>query len=618
MDSVRDDSELTAILLAAFEAIPEGFVIYGPDDRLVACNSAYRRLYDLSAPAMTVGAPFETILRCGLENGQYPEAGETAEEHEAWLSERLAAHRRADTDIEQRLDDDRWLQIRERRLETGHVIGFRSDVTALKRLSMDHDRLSRTIERSAQEIHLIDARTGRYIDINRGACLNLGYTRAEMMGRTPACINPEFTDADIAEMLKPLIAGEVPLIELETTHQRSDGTTYPCRLRIFHDRGEEEAGGGVIVAFAQDISESRRLERELAQGRADLEILLQGIPDLVVRAKPDTTLTFVNARFAHSRGMPPAELVGRRLADLMSGEQRHAFERNVDALTPDLPVVNAMEHVVDRSGVEHTYQWSHTMRFDGDMADSLFSVGRDVTEVYAANEALAKANTNLESFAYAASHDLRSPIQTMRSLLGILEEDYLKDAPDDARMVFERLKGVSDRMLQLSNGVLDYARIAGKPPEVSTFDSGEMLDGVLGNLEAEIAESGARIAVEGTMPVVTAGRPQIAQVFQNLVSNALKFHRPGQAPEIDIASATRGHFHVFSIRDRGIGIGEEDREDIFKPFNRLHGRRAYSGSGLGLTICRRIVEAHGGRIRAARREGGGTWIEFSIKDQIDG
>jgi len=617
MDTVQENSGLAVILLAAFEAIPEGFVIYGPDDRLVACNAAYRRLYSLSSSAMKPGTPFETILRHGLENGQYPAAGETAREHEAWLKERLAAHRRADTDIEQRLDDDRWLQIRERRLETGHVIGFRSDITAIKRLGIAHDRLSRTVERSAQEIYLLDPATARYIDVNRGASLNLGYAREELLGRSPDFITPDFDEAAVFDIVAPLIDGTLPVLEFETLHRRRDGTTYPCRIRAFHDR-EDPDSAGVIVAFGQDISESRRLERELAQGRADLEILLQGIPDLIVRAKPDTTLTFVNTRFAESRGIPSTALVGRRLIDLMTGQQRREVEEKLSALTPDLPVLSAMEQVVDRTGTERSYQWSHTMRFDGETADSLFSVGRDVTELYAVNEALAKANINLESFAYAASHDLRSPIQTMRSLLGVLEEDYLKDAPEDARIVFDRLKGVSDRMLQLSNGVLDYARVSGKPPEVVVFDSGEMIDGVLGNLEAEIAESGARVTVEGKMPVLTAGRPQIAQVFQNVVSNALKFCRPGEAPEIEIGSATRGTFHVFSVKDRGIGIDEESREDIFKPFNRLHGRRAYSGSGLGLTICRRIVEAHGGRIRAANRKGGGTWIEFSIKDQTDG
>lgn len=359
---------------------------------------------------------------------------------------------------------------------------------------------------------------------------------------------------------------------------------------------------------------------------AVLRASLEELPVGFVIYDPDDRLIFCNPVHKRSYALSADAMVpGARFEDILRyGLQRNQYpEAGRSSETRARWLADRLAHyrAADRPLIQQVgpSQWLriHERRL---AAGHTVSIWSDIsalhhleTDLIKANDALAAANEELQGFAYAASHDLRSPIQTMRSLLDILEEDYFDTMPEDARAIVGRLTGVAERMIRLSNGVLDYARVSGSSTASAPFDCGKLLAGVIADLEAEIAAEDARIAI-GPMPRIVAIREQIGQVFQNLIGNSLKFHSPDRPSEITVTARLAHRFHEFTITDNGIGLSQDDSEAIFAPFRRLHGRHRFAGSGLGLTICRRIVLAHGGRIRAENRDTAGARFIFTLPE----
>jgi len=314
-----DDRSIGDILRASIEEIPEGFVVYDPDDRLVICNTAYKKIYALSAEAMVPGTRFEDILRYGLRRNQYPEAGSTPQAREKWLADRLGIHRAADRRVIQQVGPSRWLQIRERKLPSGHIVGIRSDISELRRLEAQNRWRGDIIDRSAHEMFIVDAKTGRFVYVNGGARRNLGYTPGELALLCPWDINAEFDHAGIESLFAPLREGERDTIRIDTVHRRRDGSTYPCHVTIYLDR---EGDSDVFVGIAEDMTVHRALEGEIALRRRDLEILLQNIPDAIGRSGPDTTLTYTNDPYRMLLGDGDGDLVGRSFLDFVMPSRR--------------------------------------------------------------------------------------------------------------------------------------------------------------------------------------------------------------------------------------------------------------------------------------------------------
>lgn len=223
---------------------------------------------------------------------------------------------------------------------------------------------------------------------------------------------------------------------------------------------------------------------------------------------------------------------------------------------------------------------------------------------------LARSNTDLEQFAYVASHDLREPLRMIAIYTELLARRYrgTMDAEADG-FIRTVLDGV-ERMETLIRDLLTYsATIHSEPLPRERFDAGEAVEAALKHLEPWIRESGARIET-GPLPEVAGDRVQFVRVFQNLLSNALKY-RSGAPVDIRVRAEQEDGAWMFSVEDNGIGIPADYHETIFSPFKRLHGRE-YQGSGVGLAICRRVVERHGGRIWVESSPGQGATFRFTI------
>jgi PAS domain S-box-containing protein len=226
---------------------------------------------------------------------------------------------------------------------------------------------------------------------------------------------------------------------------------------------------------------------------------------------------------------------------------------------------------------------------------------------------LARSNDDLEQLAYVASHDLQEPLRMIASYLQLLDKRYTETLDADGREFIGYAVDGARRMQALIDDLLSYSRIGTKTQAMKATDCGKLIGQVLEGLDLAIRESGARVHC-GDMPVVHADPNRLAQLFQNLIANAIKF-RTDAPPEVWIRADPTEEGWCFSVQDNGIGIPAEYRERVFAMFQRLHSRREYPGTGIGLAICKRIVERHGGRIWIEDGPGTGTVFRFTLPQQ---
>jgi signal transduction histidine kinase len=244
-------------------------------------------------------------------------------------------------------------------------------------------------------------------------------------------------------------------------------------------------------------------------------------------------------------------------------------------------------------------------------------LGREVAErqkaeakVHQAVVELERSNADLQAFAYIASHDLQEPLRMVSSYLGLLQSRYQGQLDADAQDFIAFAVDGATRMQRLINDLLAYSRVRSRDKPLAPTDSESVLNLALANLQAAFEESGA-VITHDPLPTVTADAPLLVQVFQNLLGNAIKFCRQG-APRIHVSAAIQGDEWVFAVRDHGIGIDPQYHQRIFAIFQRLHGRNEYPGTGIGLALCKRIVEHHGGRIWVESELNQGATFYFTI------
>ena len=236
-------------------------------------------------------------------------------------------------------------------------------------------------------------------------------------------------------------------------------------------------------------------------------------------------------------------------------------------------------------------------------------------------EKLARSNADLERFAYIASHDLKEPLRMVMSFTKLLAKRYKDRLDTDAEQFIGFAVDGAERMEQLIQDLLTYSRVSVADKQFQPVDCQAAFTLALINLKTAIEESGATVT-RGPLPVVPGDHTQLAQLFQNLIGNAVKYR--SEAPPTVHVSATRrtvpddSDEWLFSVRDNGIGIDPQYAERIFVIFQRLHGREQYPGTGVGLAICKKIVERHGGRIWVESRLGQGSTFYFTLRENLSG
>ena len=223
---------------------------------------------------------------------------------------------------------------------------------------------------------------------------------------------------------------------------------------------------------------------------------------------------------------------------------------------------------------------------------------------------LARSNSDLEQFAYAASHDLQEPLRTITAYLGLVKDRYAGDLDDTAQEFIDYAVDGAERMRTLINDLLDYSRVNVQERPQESVNCDDAMEAAIRSLNQAIERNGADIKIS-PLPVVIGDESQLHRLFQNLLSNALKF-RGDNSPVIRVWAELHGDEWIFSVKDNGIGIAPEYREKVFGMFSRLHSRAQYEGTGVGLALCSKIAQRHGGRIWVESDVGKGATFRFNI------
>jgi PAS domain S-box-containing protein len=320
-------------------------------------------------------------------------------------------------------------------------------------------------------------------------------------------------------------------------------------------------------------------------------------------------------------GYAPKEAVGRPIAQMFAPEAREPLRQMIDHHTPGDPTVSGEFRGLRRDGspipLQVVVQSGVVEGMRGHKVTGLYL--RDFAEreklvdaLASRGAALARSNRELEQFAYIASHDLQEPLRMVGSYTQLLEQRYADRLDDDAREFLRYAREGANRMRELIDALLSYSRIDTRAQAYRPVPMDQVLNVALTNLKASIEAANATI-IRGNLPTVEGDPVQLGQVLQNLIGNAIKFRGP-DPPHIWVSAVGMGPVWKFSVRDDGIGIAPEYQERIFIIFQRLHSREEYPGTGIGLAVCKKVVERHGGRlwVESTGTPGQGSTFYFTV------
>jgi PAS domain S-box-containing protein len=335
--------------------------------------------------------------------------------------------------------------------------------------------------------------------------------------------------------------------------------------------------------------------------------LLDLAPDAFIACDADQAITFWNRGAEAMYGWSAQEATGRNVHDLISPDRAGEGAGMAGLAETGHWQGDARHRTRDGRSIAIEGRWNVVVDDTG-AAVGLIGTSRDVTARQAIEEDLSRSNAELQQFANVASHDLAEPLRTIASFVQLLAQRYVGRLDADAdEFIGFTLDGVK-RMQALIQDLLSYSNVSQLDYDLATVDCDELVIEVGTALRAEEAIS------RSALPSIRADAGQLRRVFQNLIGNGLKFVPPDREPRVTVSADRRDACWQFSVADNGIGITAGDRDGIFKMFQRLHSQEEFPGTGMGLSICQRIVERHGGRLWVDSVEGRGSTFHFTIPD----
>jgi len=500
-------------------------------------------------------------------------------------------------------------------------ISVRKD--AEKRMALIDDRYRGLLETAADAMVVSDSR-GQILLINAETERVFGYSREELIGQTIEVLIPEaFRKGhpqhrqDYNAHPRTRLIGE----SLELRGLRKDRTEFPIEIMLSPMKSAE---GTLVTAAIRDITERKRAEEALRRSEEGYRLILSNVKDYAMFML-DTTGVVVtwNDGAEKMKGFVADEIIGQNFSRFYTAEDMRDEK-------PAFGLEQAAKH--QRYEVEGWRVRKDGSRFFADVVITALhdqtgrlrgfgKITRDITERKKADERMTKtvaelkrSNDELQQFAYVASHDLQEPLRMVASYTQLLAKRYQGRLDSDADEFIAFAVDGCSRMRGLIQDLLTYSRAGARGKSLVETSAEDTLQEALVNLSATIEQSGA-VVTHDSLPVILADGNQLVQVFQNLVGNAIKY-RGTEVPRIHVSASKNGSPEwIFSVRDNGLGIDPKYFERVFVLFQRLHLQTEFEGTGIGLAVCKKIVERLGGRIWVESQLGQGSTFYFALPEK---
>jgi PAS domain S-box-containing protein len=491
---------------------------------------------------------------------------------------------------------------------------------AEKHLALMEGRYRGLLEAAPDAMVVVNPR-GDIVLLNVQAEQRFGYRRDELVGQKVTNIIPEgFAERLVADGLRS--AGDALAQQIGTGIElialRKNGTEFPIEIML---SPLDSAEGILVTAAIRDISVRKEAEKHLARMEGRYRGLLEAAPDAMVVVNQDGDIVLLNVQAEKQFGYHRDELVGQRMKNIIPAGFAERLIADALRSTED-----ALAQQIG-TGIEITGRRKDGTEFPIEIMLSplesaegvlVTAAIRDITTRKVAEahllykvEELNRSNEELGQFAYIASHDLQEPLRMVASYTQLLARRYKGRLGSNADEFITFAVDGANRMQRLIQDLLAYSHVGTKGKELLETSGEDALQRAVLNLRGAIADSGARVTHD-PLPAVMADETQLVQLFQNLVGNAIKYQNPG-VPRIHISAVKNGGGKwTFSVRDNGLGIDPQYFERIFVMFQRLHTREEFAGTGIGLAICKKIVERHGGEISVQSQPGEGSTFSFAL------
>ncbi len=490
---------------------------------------------------------------------------------------------------------------------------------------IQEQRLRTLIDYAPEAIVVLDADTGLFVDANENALQLYGVPRDELYKMGPVNTSPPELDgrptADVArEKVGAALAGEVPVFEW--LHQNAEGQLISCEVRLVR---MPSASGNLIRGSITDITDRKHAERVLRENEQRLRLIVEQLPAIIWTT--DEELNFTSSQGAALQGLhlETNEVVGQSLYEFfqIEGTKHPRIAPHLSALMGNSAVLTEewagrafearVEPLRDQDGrIRGTVGIAHDVTERIEAAHKL-QVANDRLEerVEQRTAQLAASNADLEQFAYIVSHDLLEPLRSIHGFCGLLKKRYEGRLDEKADEYINFAMDAAKHMQTLIRELLHYSRVATRAKKHEPVDCNEVCDAAISNLKAAIEESQA-VVERGDLPSVMGDRTRLIQLFQNLIANATRFHGE-RNPVVHIRVVDAGDQWRIEVQDNGIGVHPDHADRIFMIFQRLHHRESFPGVGIGLAICKKVVEAHRGTIGVESSPGEGATFFFTLR-----